>query len=105
MSPRLLCLALVACLLIGGAAQAQNEDELFPNTKSLGRAAVEYRDDAIQAVAAYYYSHREHGSLWLLIEVALSTEERMSLSRQAFRLVSPDGREVAVAEQRRFAAG
>ena len=102
MLPRVSSAVLVACLLAGAVAHAQTDDERFPNTSSRGRAAVEYRDDAIQAVAAYYYSQREHESLWLLIEVALSTEERMSLSREAFRLVSPDGREIAVAEQRQF---
>lgn len=62
MMPRLPIVVLVACLLAVGAAHAQDADELFPNTKSRGRAAVEYRDDAIQAVAAYYYSQREHES-------------------------------------------
>ncbi|MDA1093524.1 MAG: hypothetical protein O3A25_09700 [Acidobacteria bacterium] len=103
MTPRLPIVVLVACLLAVGVAHAQDPDELFPNTKSRGRAAVEYRDDAIQAVAAYYYSQREHESRWLLIEVALVSEERMSLPRTAFRLVSPDGQEIAVAEQSQFA--
>ena len=95
---RLLSVALV--LTLASTAQAQNEE--FPNTKELGRAATEYRDDAIQLVAAYYYSQRNHDSTWLLIEAALTTEERMTIHRDALRLITPDGIEVALATQERF---
>lgn len=93
-------LSVVLVLTLASTAQAQNED--FPNTKELGRAATEYRDDAIQLVAAYYYSQRNHDSTWLLIEAALTTEERMTIHRDALRLITPDGIEVALATQERF---
>jgi len=74
----------------------------FPNTDEVGRAAVEYRDDAMQVVAAYYYSQRSHDSLWLLIQAAVATEELITLPREAFQLVTPDGRPVPLATQRQF---
>lgn len=94
-------LAVLTCLAVAATVAAQ--DERFPNTKSQGRAAVEYQDDAIHLVAAYYYSQRKHDSRWLLIEAAVSTEERMSMSRTAFRLLTPDGVEIELAEQAQFA--
>jgi hypothetical protein len=94
-------LAVLTCLAVAAAANAQ--DERFPNTKSHGRAAVEYRDDAIHLVAAYYHSQQNHDSRWLLIEAAVSTGERMSMSRASFRLITPDGQELVLAEQTEFA--
>jgi len=92
--------AVLTCLAVAAVSDAQ--DERFPNTKSLGRAAVEYRDDTIHLVAAFYYSQQSHDSRWLLIEAAVSTEERMSMSRAAFRLITPDGEEIVLAEQAQF---
>ena len=97
--PTLLCVALA--LTVAGAAHAQNE--LFSNTKELGGAAIQYKDDAVHAVAAYYYSQRNHDSRWLLIEAAVSTEERMTIHRDSIRLITPDGIEVTLAAQERFA--
>jgi len=95
----LLCVALAFTLI--GTAQAQNE--LFPNTTELGGAAIQYKDDAVHLVAAYYYSQHNHDSRWLLIEAAVSTEERMTIHRDAIRLITPDGVDVTLATQRRFA--
>ena len=100
MSRRLTLLLLGISLVVAGTAQAQND--LFPNTKERGRAAVEYRNDAIQFVAAYYYSQRNHDSVWLLIEAGVSTEERMTVHRDAIRLITPDGEELALATQESF---
>ncbi len=74
----------------------------LPNTKELGRAAVEYRDDAVHLVAAYYYSQLNHETRWLLIETALTTEARTTIPREAFRLMTPTGVEIALASQERF---
>lgn len=101
MGRRSASLAVLICLAVAATVVAQ--DERFPNTKSQGGAAVEYRDDAIHLVAAYYYSQRSHDSRWLLIEAAVSTQERMSMSRAAFRLIAPDGVEIELAEQALFA--
>lgn len=99
----------VATLLCGCAAvwstailPAQEDDD-FPNTTERGRAAIEYQDDDIHAVAAYYYSQRSHDSAWLLVEVAVSTTRTLVFDRENIRLVTPEGGEVRLAEQRRFA--
>ena len=96
-------LALVGALVFGclvvGVAQ---EDDFYPNTRERGRAAVEYENDAIHIVAAYYYSQRNHDSPWLLIEAAISADRAMRIQRDEIRLVMPDGREVPLASQRRF---
>jgi hypothetical protein len=102
MPHRLTLLTVVLSLTLAGTAWAQNE--LFPNTKDQGRAVVEYEDDAIQLVAAYNYSQLNHDSRWLLIEAAVSTEERMTVPREAFRLITPGGVEITLAAQRRFSS-
>ena len=95
---RRLALTLTLTFTLTGTAVAQD----FPNTEEKGRAAIEYRDDAIQFVAAYYYSQRNHDSVWLLIEAGMTTEERMTIHRDAIRLITPDGEELAVATQTSF---
>ena len=100
MSRRLTLLSVALSLSLAGTAQAQNE--LFPHTKDWGRAAIQYKDDDIHLVAAYYYSQRNHDSHWLLIEAAVSTEERMTIHRDSIRLITPDGVEVTLAAQQRF---
>ena len=97
-----LTLSAVTLLLAGPAATLAQDG--FPNTKELGRAATEYRDDALHLVAAYYHSQLEHDNRWLLIEAAFTTEELSTVPRTAFRLVMPDGVEVPLAEQRHFSA-
>jgi len=101
MSRHLTLLGVALALTLAATAQAQLE--LFPNTKELGGAAIQYKDDAIHVVAAYYYSQRNHDSRWLLIEAAVSTEERMTIHRDSIRLITPDGVEVTLAAQARFA--
>ena len=101
MSRHLTLLSVALAATLAGTARAQSE--LFPNTKELGGAAIQYKDDAVHLVAAYYYSQRNHDSPWLLIEAAVSTEERMTIHRDSIRLIAPDGVEVALATQRRFA--
>ena len=100
MSRHLTLLSVAMTLTLAGTAQAQ--DERFPNTKAQGRAAVEYEDDEIHVVAAYYYSQRNHDSRWLLIEAGVSTEKRMTIHRDSIRLITPDGVEVTLAPQTRF---
>ena len=96
----------VVCGLMGigviaatGIAAAQGE---FPFTRERGRAAVEYRNNDIQVVAAYYYSQREHDSRWVLIQTAVSTARLTTIPRSAFALRTPAGREIPLASQERF---
>ena len=103
--PPIACLCVLLSLLGGVAAplRAQTPRELFPNTNDLGRAVIEYEDDAIHVVAAYNYSQRNHESRWLLIELGVATREVMRITSRDITLVRPDGRPVAVASQRAFA--
>lgn len=96
-----LCLLAVAIAHGGVAGAAQDEFSSF-NRKE-GRAAVQYKDPHIHIVAAYYHSQRNHDSRWLLIEAALSTTRLGVIPRTAFTLRTPQGREVPLATQRRFA--
>ena len=103
--PPIACLCVLLSLPAGVAAplRAQTPRELFPNTNDLGRAVIEYEDDAIQVVAAYNYSQRNHDSRWLLIELGVATREVMRITNRDITLVTPDGRVVAVPSQRAFA--
>ena len=85
------------------AVAAAQEDEFYPHTRERGRAAIEYEDEEIHVVAAYYHAQRNHDSAWLLIEAAVSAERVMDIHRDDIHLVMPDGRELPLATQRRFA--
>ncbi|HEU4687032.1 MAG TPA: hypothetical protein VFS23_01655 [Vicinamibacterales bacterium] len=96
---------IVAGLLLGSVSQAAaQEDGFFANTKKQGRAAVEYRDAEIHVVAAYYYSHNNHDSRWLLIQVAMSTTRNLTFDRKDITIVAPGGRTVELSSQEQFAA-
>ncbi len=97
---RLSMLALV--LVLAQSAPARGQDDASSFTTELGRAAVEFKNDAIQLVAAYSYSQENHDSRWLLIEAAVTTEERITIHRDAFRVVTPDGVEIPLAPHARF---
>ena len=75
--------------------------EVSSSVRRLGKAVAEYRDDAIQVVAAYNYSQRNHESRWLLIESALATADPVTIHRTAIHLRTPQGRDIALADQRR----
>ena len=90
---RTLCTAMLA--VSGVAAQQQSA------TKSLGQAAVQYRDKAIHVVAAYYYSQRNHDSRWLLIQSGVSTADEAVIKRDAIALRTPKGETIPLATQRR----
>ena len=78
----------------------QSTRELFPNTADRGRAAVEFEDDDLHVVAAYYYSQRHHDSRWLLIEVGVTADRAMRIDREDIYLLTPDGRRVELPTQR-----
>jgi hypothetical protein len=89
-------------VIVVQSAPAWGQDDASSFTTELGRAAIEFKNDAIQFVAAYYYSQENHDSRWLLIEAAVSTEERITIHRDAFRLITPDGIEIPLAPHARF---
>jgi hypothetical protein len=92
-----------AALALGAQTLAAQEEFSSAN-KSLGRAAVEYRDADAQIVAAYYYSQRNHESRWLMLEAGVSTTESNTIERSAIALRTPQGREIPLASQRRIGA-
>ena len=92
-------LALTFCGALAVSAAAQQE--FSSANKRLGQAAVQYRDKAIQVVAAYYYSQRNHDSRWIMIEGAVSTTAETVIRRDAIFLRTPEGREIPLATQRR----
>ena len=100
---RTLAIVLRGTLMVVARTDGQTPRELFPNTSDLGRAAVEYEDDALKVVAAYYYSQRHHDSRWLLIEIGVTSAAPMRIRRGDITLVTPDGQPVPVPSQRSFA--
>jgi len=102
---RLMVAAAVMAVTAFGAAALAQEDDYFANTKRLGRAAVEYRDPDIHAVAAYYYSQYNHDTRWLLVQAALTTSSNLVIHRDDIRLVTPSGREIALPTQARVLRG
>jgi len=81
---------------IVSVAATQQKEWSFPNTKSIGRATVEY-NDGFHAVANYDYSQRAHNTPWLLIDLAAASTRRFVLHRDHIRLLTPDGRELKMA--------
>src|SRR5688572_22292852 len=77
------------------------QEEFSSANRNVGRAAVEYRDDDAHIVAAYYYSQRNHGSRWIMIEAGVSTDDTIVIERNAIALRTPQGREIPLATQRR----
>jgi len=90
-------------VLWGGIRAAAQEQPSFPHTKQRGRATVEYKDGAIQVVASYDYSQRNHALRWVLVDLALwTTSRRLILERVHVTLQTPTGSRMMVADQRRF---
>ena len=95
-------LAVVAfSVALAPAVSSLTAQEESSRIRRLGKAVAEYRDEAIQVVAAYNYSQRNHDSRWLLIESAISTADPVTIHRTAIHLRTPQGRDIALADQRR----
>ena len=100
---RIVVLVLTAGVLWGGIRAAAQEQPSFPHTKQRGRATVEYKDGAIQVVASYDYSQRNHALRWVLVDLALwTTSRRLIPEREHVTLQTPAGSRMMVADQRRF---
>ena len=82
------------------APRAEAQRALPSVNTPLGKAVVEYRDQAIQMVAAYNYSQRNHDSPWLLIEAGLTGRDAI-INRGDIVLRTPQGLEIPLASQRR----
>jgi hypothetical protein len=81
------------------AADAQTKEFSFPNTRSYGRATMQYRGQGVQVLVNYDYSQRNHNTKWLLIDMAIASRQRFVLKKEHIRLLTPSGREIGVAPQ------
>jgi hypothetical protein len=88
--------------LLAAATVLQAQPGEFANIRSLGRALIEYNDGVTHAVAAYYHSQLHHESAWLLVEVGFASPRSLTIRRDALELVTPSGRVVPLATQRRW---
>src|SRR5262245_21261961 len=96
---RSLTIALIVGLVAGAVAiEAQKKEWSFPRTRSYGRATTEY-NGRLHVVINYDYSQRKHGSKWLLVDFAMSSRKRFVLHKSDLTLLTPSGRELAVASQ------
>ena len=94
-----LCLAGLAA---GAGVRAQDGRELA-HVKQLGAALSEYNDGRVHAVAAYYYSQRNHDSTWLLVELGFNSQRAVRLHRDRIELATPAGDVVPLSGHRRWA--
>lgn len=101
-SRRLAAALLVVLAGIVPAAQVRSPQDELPNVKDLGRAVRQYKDDILHAVVAYNFSQQRHDSRWILIELAVTSNRRMTIHRNGIFLHTPDARVIELASQRRF---
>ncbi len=105
---RRILLLIGAVLLFTTPARAQpfdvNGDDFpnvsFPEARFGDSHVVLYDDGVLLTSAAYRYSQRRHDSQWVVVRVGLSASERMSIPRENFVLVRPDGIEIPAASRR-----
>ena len=90
-------LAVAAAVVLGSGYLAAQGRVLYQ-----GRAIVEYRSPQVNAVAAYEYSHRNHGGQWILIEFAVQSKERIAIHRNDLSLFTADEQEIPVATQKQY---
>lgn len=97
----------IAVLVASAALAAQSrpaDDNAFPNTKSIGRATIEFRDDRVHMVSVYDYSQNNHDGPWILLQAGVAVKERTTVKRENFQIVMPGGRMVPLATQEQFLA-
>ena len=97
---RILPLWVLCCAAVALATPHLTAQEVSSSVKKRGKAVVEYRDKAIQVVAAYNYSQRNHDSRWLYIQTGLTTRDENIIRREAIALRTPQGQIVPLATQR-----
>lgn len=107
MSSRLSFALVLAALAVvaasGASAQPSGRARELRHVTQLGAALSEYNDGSMHAVAAYYYSQRNHDSRWLLVEIGIASQRYTNVSRDRIELVTPAGDIVPLSGQRRWA--
>src|SRR5688572_29237701 len=91
---------LVAMLVVVSTVVVTTQAK-FPNTRSRGRSTVEFNDKQVRIVASYDYSQRDHDTKWLLIQLAMSSKQRMTIEPGGISLRAPAGRVIPLASQQR----
>ena len=97
----------LAVLVASAALAAQSrpaDDKAFPNTKSFGRATIQFQDNTVHMVALYDYSQRNHDGAWLLLQTGVAVKKRTTVNRGNFHIEMPDGRTVPLPSQEVFLA-
>ena len=97
----------LAVLVASAALAAQSrpaDDNAFPNTKSFGRATIQFQDETVHMVALYDYSQRNHDGAWLLLQTGVAVKKRTTVNRGNFHIEMPDGRTVPLPSQEVFLA-
>lgn len=89
----------IAILLAAAVATGAQTSQPFPHTKKFGRATVEYKHEGLTFVANYDYSQRNHAGQWLLIDVALGSNQRFVVHRDNFAVVTSAGQTIKLATQ------
>ena len=95
-------LSVALALVVAVVTATHSQPREFASVRSLGRALVEYNDGTTHAVAAYYHSQSSHDSAWLLIEFGVASPRSLTVRRDEMELVTPSGRVVPLASQRRW---
>lgn len=97
---RILPVWILFCAAVALAAPHLTAQEVSSSVKKRGKAVVEYRNKAIQVVAAYNYSQRNHDLRWLYIQTGLTTHDENIIRRDAIALRTPQGQIIPLATQR-----
>src|SRR5262245_40819874 len=95
--PSVAVLAASAALAASVSLAAQSrpaDDNAFPNTKSYGRATIQFRDEKVHMVAVYDYSQRNHDGPWIILQAGVAVSQRTTVQRENFQIVMPGGRVV-----------
>ena len=94
---RRLMLTLTGVAVAGSLVTASvQKDALFPHTKQLRPATVEYSHEGLRVVVNYNYSQTNHDTPWLIIDLAASSRRPFVLRPEHVTLVTPDGGIVAL---------
>jgi hypothetical protein len=101
LAPAVACAALLLASA-GRDGSAQPGPELA-HVKQLGAALSEYNDGNVHAVAAYYYSQRNHDSAWVLVELGFNSQRAVQINRDRIELATPSGDVVPLSGHRRWA--
>ena len=68
-----------------------NQTWSFPDTRSYGRATIQYRGQGVHVLINYDYSQRNHNTKSLLVDLAMASRQWFLLRKDHIRLLTPSG--------------